>query len=74
VLASDVMSENPVTVDRDIGVFELIQTMADHSVRRIPVVDGEKLYGIITLDDLDRLLSDEQRILSEVIEAESPPY
>lgn len=74
VQAEDVMTENPVTVDRDAGVFELIRTMADHSVRRIPVVDNEKLYGIITLDDLDRLLSDERQTLSKVIEAESPPY
>ena len=74
VAAEDVMTENPVTVERDAGVFELIETMAENSVRRIPVVDGDELYGIITLDDLDRLLSDEQQNLAKVIEAESPPY
>lgn len=74
VTAEDVMTENPVTVQRDAGVFELVETMAENSVRRIPVVDGDELYGIVTLDDLDRLLSDERRNLTEVIEAESPPY
>lgn len=74
VAAEDVMTPDPVTVGRDAGVFELIETMAENSVRRIPVVDGETLYGIITLDDLSRLLSDEQQNLAKVIEAESPPY
>lgn len=74
VLAEDVMSENPVTVQRDAGVFELSETMAENAVRRIPVVDGDELYGIVTLDDLDRLLSDERQNLTKVIEAESPPY
>lgn len=74
VTAADVMTADPVTVDRDAGVFDVIRTMADNGVRRIPVVDGGRLYGIITLDDLDRLLSDERHTLSKVIEAESPPY
>lgn len=74
VTAEDVMTPDPVTVERDAGVFELIETMAENSVRRIPVVDGDTLYGIITLDDIDRLLSDEQQNLAKVIEAESPPY
>lgn len=74
VTAEEVMTEDPVTIDRGAGVLDLVETMAEHSVRRIPVVDGEELYGIITLDDLDRLLSDEQQKLADVIEAESPPY
>lgn len=49
--------------------------MADHQVRRVPVVDDDELYGIITLDDIDRLLASEQQKLADVIEAESsPPY
>lgn len=74
VLAEDVMTEDPVTVERDTGVYELIETMAENSVRRMPVVEDGELYGIVTLDDLDRLLGDEQRKLGQVIEAESPPY
>ena len=74
VTAEDVMTENPVTVDVDTGVTELVELMAEHGVRRMPVVDGDELYGIITLDDLARLLVDEQQSLTKVIEAESPPY
>ena len=74
VTAEDVMTENPITVDVDTGVTELVELMAEHGVRRMPVVDDDGLYGIITLDDLARLLVDEQQSLSKVIEAESPPY
>lgn len=74
VTAEDVMTPDPVTVDRDIGLLELTRIMAGHGVRRVPVVDDEELYGIVTLDDVDRLLSDERQNLAEVLEAESPPY
>jgi len=74
VTAEEVMSQDVVTIDRDAGVFDLVTLMAEHEVRRVPVVDGDDLYGIITLDDVDRLLSDEQQKLAAVIEAESPPY
>jgi CBS domain-containing protein len=49
--------------------------MSEARVRRMPVVDYEgNLAGIITHDDLNTLLADEQRELAEVIAAESPPY
>lgn len=74
VPAEDVMTPDPVVVDGDAGLMELTHTMADNGVRRVPVVDNGKLDGIITLDDVDQLLSDERQNLAKVIEAESPPY
>ncbi|MEF8975074.1 MAG: CBS domain-containing protein [Halapricum sp.] len=74
VTAEEIMTPDPVTVERETGVMELTRVMAEHSVRRIPVVDDGKLDGIITLDDVDKLLSDERQHLTEVIEAESPAY
>jgi CBS domain-containing protein len=73
--AADVMTETPVTVDADAGVFEAIRQMHEHSVRRMPVTDADgNLAGIVTLDDLLILLSDELDNLAGVIETESPPY
>ncbi|WP_275575425.1 CBS domain-containing protein [Halolamina pelagica] len=44
-------------------------------MRRLPVVDADDtVAGIVTLDDLVVMLSDELDSLSDVIEAESPPY
>lgn len=72
--AEDVMTEDPHCVDCEAGMFELTEAMRDNSVRRVPVTDDDELTGIITLDDLNRLLTDEQGNLAEVIEAESPAY
>lgn len=72
--ARDVMTEDPVTADVDDGVFEICEMMRESGIRRMPVVDGGKLAGIVTLDDLIVLLEGEMNGLSEVIRKESPPY
>jgi CBS domain-containing protein len=72
--ARDVMTQDPVTVDADAGVMEVCSAMADAGVRRMPVLKANELAGIVTLDDLTRLLVDELDALTDVVEAESPPY
>lgn len=72
--ASDVMNSKVYTCDAEDGVFELCGEMRKHGVRRMPVMENDKLVGIVTLDDLVMLLEDEMHDLSEVIRAESPPY
>ena len=72
--ARQMMTEDPVTVDVDTGILELCNAMHDEGVRRMPVVDGDDLTGIVTLDDLTVLLSGELQELAGVIRSESPPY
>lgn len=75
VTAADIMTATPVTVDLDEGIFSAIGVMHEHSVRRLPVVDSDgRIAGIVTLDDLVVMLTDELDDLAGVIEAESPPY
>lgn len=73
--AEDAMTSDLKTVSTDTGVMELCNAIGDACVRRMPVVDDDgSLAGIVTHDDLNTLLSDEQRELAQVIEAESPAY
>ena len=72
--ARDVMSEDLFTVDADDGVFAVMSRMADAGVRRVPVVEGDDLVGVVSLDDLVVLLANELGNLAAVIEAEMPPY
>jgi CBS domain-containing protein len=72
--ARQMMTEDPVTVEVDTGILELCNAMHDEGVRRMPVVDGDDLAGIVTLDDLTVLLSGELEELAGVIQSESPPY
>lgn len=75
VSADDVMSEDLVTVDADSGIFDVIRTMEESNVRRIPAVDADgDLAGIVAFDDLVILLGRELKLLGDVVEAEIPPY
>lgn len=75
VTAADIMSETPTTVRADEGILEATAAMDEKGVRRLPIVDDDgTLTGIVTLDDLMVLLTDELDNLVGVIERESPPY
>lgn len=75
VEAAAVMTETPVTVEMTDGVYETTETMAEHSVRRLPVVDDDgAVAGIVAFDDVVVLLSRELGHLEDVVLAESPPY
>jgi CBS domain-containing protein len=67
----DLVARELVTVAEDQGVFESIQQMRTNGVRRMPVVDREGgLVGIISVDDLIQLLSDEMSELAKLISRE----
>ncbi|MFC4438597.1 MULTISPECIES: CBS domain-containing protein [Natrialbaceae] len=75
VTAADVMSEDLVTVETDSGIFDVLRTMEESNVRRIPATDADgNLAGIVTFDDFVILLGRELKLLGDVIEAEIPPY
>ena len=48
----DVMTANPITVTPDVSVMEALEIMKRSKVRRLPVVQGGKLVGIVTDRDL----------------------
>ena len=50
--ASDYASAPVVTGAPDMDVTEAAELMVEHGIRRLPVLDGEELTGIVTLDDL----------------------
>ena len=49
---SQVMSGSVVTVGPDMEVAEAAKLMAQRQVRRLPVVQGEKLCGMVSIGDL----------------------
>lgn len=48
----DVMSQQIVSVNSAMSSEEAAQVMSEHQVRRLPVIDGDQLVGIISLGDL----------------------
>lgn len=47
-----------VTIGADDSVEEAIRTMKDHSVRRLPVIDGRSLVGMVSQADIARAMLD----------------
>jgi len=54
MLVGDVMSTNVVTIPSHTSLADARRIMDAHKFRRLPVVDREKLVGIITKDTLDK--------------------
>jgi CBS domain-containing protein len=50
----------PVTIGADDSAEEALQTMRDHKIRRLPVIDGHRLIGVISQGDLATELGNEQ--------------
>jgi CBS domain-containing protein len=74
VTAGDVMSEGLYTLDRDAGFEEAAEMMGEHGVRRLPVVSGDELVGIVTLGDLSERLEAERHHLAEATKQQRRPY
>jgi CBS domain-containing protein len=50
----------PVTIGADDSVDEALKTMTEHKVRRLPVIDGHDLIGVISQADLAQELDDDK--------------
>jgi CBS domain-containing protein len=50
----EAMTSPPITVRPTTTVAAAAKTMADHGINRLPVVDGDRLAGIVTRADLVR--------------------
>ena len=55
-----------VTVGADDSVGEALRTMKDHKVRRLPVIDGHELIGIVSQGDLAQNVDEEE--VGELVE------
>ncbi len=52
VRAGELGEGKPVTIRADDSVKDVIETMAQHKIRRLPVIEGYKLVGIISQADI----------------------
>ena len=65
--AGELGQGQPVTIGADDSVDEALQTMKDHGVRRLPVIDGHDLIGILSQADVARNLDEEK--VGDLVEA-----
>jgi len=50
----EIMTSNPLTVAPDAPILEAASYMGLKNFRRIPVVDGQKLVGMLSIGDINR--------------------
>ena len=65
--AGELGEGKPVTIGADDSVDEALRTMIDNKVRRLPVIDGHDLVGIVSQADLATNI-DEQKV-GDLVEA-----
>lgn len=58
VKAGDLAQGKPVTIGADDSIQEAMRTMKDHDVRRLPVIDGHDLVGMLSQADIARSMPD----------------
>lgn len=62
---SEVMSSNLVTVKPDTSIDDCMVLMTDKHVRHLPVVDNDKLVGVISIGDLVKHIIEDQKATIE---------
>ena len=75
--AADHASAPVVTGSPDMDVEEAAGLMIEHGIRRLPVLDDERLTGIVTVDDLAVRAGDRElvnRLASQITRAALPDF
>lgn len=67
VRARDVMSKPVITIEPNAAVEEAARIMARARIKKLPVVEGNKLLGIITTTDIVRANPTQIGILEELM-------
>jgi CBS domain-containing protein len=60
VKVSELAEGKPVTIGADDSVEDVLRTMTEHGVRRLPVIDGHDLIGIVSQADVAKNLPDDK--------------
>ena len=65
--AGSLAQGEPVTIGADDPVEEILRTMSQYKVRRLPVIDGHDLVGVVSQGDVARNLPEEK--VGDLVEA-----
>ncbi|MGW6568967.1 CBS domain-containing protein [Streptomyces sp. NPDC054975] len=65
--AGELAQGEAVTIGADDEVDEILRTMKEHEVRRLPVIDGHTLVGVVAQADVARALPNPQ--VGDLLEA-----
>jgi len=67
IIAKEVMSAPIISIAPNTSLLEAAKLMTKYNVRRLPILLGDSLLGIITSNDLVRVAPEETEILREIL-------
>lgn len=68
----DIMTRDPITADPSMSLEDACLLMSDNQIRRLPIVEDNRLVGIISLADL-AMDVEEEEIVAETLTSISQP-
>lgn len=69
----DVMSSPLIVVEPDMGLEEAVKLMFQMKIKKLPVVDGKRLVGLVTLTDIARFQPQMINILKQLAMKQAAP-
>ncbi|WP_061958544.1 CBS domain-containing protein [Cupriavidus pauculus] len=69
-LVSQIASQGLVTIQRGADTADAVQMMLAHGIRRLGLLDGETVTGVVSMDDLLGAMANEWRMLATVVRNE----
>ena len=64
----DIMSEHPISVTPDATVEECMSLMTKRYIRYLPVLEENKLVGLISIGDIVKYIIEDQKFIIENLE------
>lgn len=61
----DIMSDNVITVTPDSTIDDCMQLMTGKFIRHLPVLENDKVVGLVSIGDLVKFIIEEQKFIIE---------
>lgn len=65
---SELMTKNPIVITPDNSIEDCMDLMTGKFIRHLPVVEGDKLVGLISIGDVVKHIIEEQKDIIEHLE------
>ena len=69
----DILTKDPEVINPDAMICEAARKMKECDIGMLPVCDGDRLVGVVSLGDLAVRSKGEQHLAEEVLECVSQP-
>jgi CBS domain-containing protein len=65
---AEIMTSEVLTIGPDATVVDCMELMTEHRVRHLPVMDGDRVTGVVSIGDIVKAVIEQQRELINELE------